>query len=153
MAGRGTWVLGCSSLSSWQEAGENQAGWLRLGLGSAPWLSKRTRMNVRQRRGGRARWAWDNGTDITLGMMLTPWGAYRCCSDASCKSENETWRVGLLCSDDMNISSVGSPSPSLNSTSAIHSIAAAEVTSLSVGFLICRMNMIWWYLLLSSLSL
>lgn len=46
--------------------------------------------NVRQRRGGRARWAWDSGTDITLGMMLTPWGAYRCCSDASCKSENGT---------------------------------------------------------------
>ena len=90
----------------------------------------------------------------TSGVMLLPQGTYRGCSDVPCRSENETGRVGLSHSGVMNVSSVGSHSPSLNSTSAIYSFAATvESTSLSFSFLLCRMNVIRWHLLLPSLSL
>lgn len=102
---------------------------------------------------GQGRWSWDDGTDNSGGDAAAS-GEYRGCSGAPCRSEKETGRGGLSLSGVMSVSSVRTHSPSLNSTSAVYSFAATvEITSLSFSFLLCRMNMIRWHLLLSSLSL
>lgn len=83
--------------------------------------------NGRQGR-GQGRWSWDDETDNSGGDAAAS-GAYRGCSGAPCRSEKETGRGGLSCRGVMSVSSVGTHSPSLNSTSAVYSFAATvEIT-------------------------